>query len=94
MKTPKSWKSTQECIELVEAMRKDMVLEIVPHNENMTEEWYWIIKMGLAGVNGVLGEVKIEAETTCTYQDTSANGAYQWAYKHLRQKRRKKRKKA
>ena len=87
-KTPKSWKSTEECIELVEAMSANATMEVLRY-KGKDNQWYWRITLS---PRYPAHDTKIEDEETHIYEDGAANEGYKWAYKHLRPKRRKKKK--
>ena len=90
-KTPKSWKSTAECIARTREMSRSTSHKglIVFQEDNF---WRWKIEIRRYVIGAVIKVV------LCTrnhrHEDEAANEAYKWAYKwaykHLRSRRRKK----
>ncbi len=88
MKTPKSWKSTKECIERIRQMGNSRQSIQVKLRQSSDDRWWWEIFIS----DWPRHNVRIsDDEARChKYQDEAANEAYRFAYKHLRRKRRKK----
>lgn len=88
MKTPISWKSTEECKKRIREMGNSCQNIYLILRQTSDSKWWWEIFFQHRSRR----KVRIsDDESRChEYQDEAANEAYRFAYRHLRWKRRKK----